>query len=102
MKLRLLDAAIRDVAEAARYYDLQQAGLGDRLHDSVEAAFEQIESNPEGHSLLETFPPELGYRRVRLPPFRYIAIYRTRNDEAVVMAVVHTSRKPNFWLSRSE
>ena len=102
MKLRLLDAAKRDIAETAEYYDSQQRGLGDKFIDTVESALLRIETSPESFAPLETLPAALGYRRVRLTPFRYVAIYRIRKVEVVVSAVVHTSRKPNFWLSRKE
>ena len=102
MNLRLLDAAKLDIAEIAKYYDSQQAGLGDKFVAAVETALDGVQSRPESFSLLETLPPALGYRRVQLTPFRYLAIYRILRGEVLVSAVVHTSRKPNFWLKRSE
>ena len=102
MKLRLLDAAQRDIAETAEYYDSRQRGLGDKFIDTVESTLLRIEVSPESFAPLETLPAAFGYRRARLLPFRYVAIYRITNDEVVVSAVVHTSRKPNFWLLRKE
>jgi hypothetical protein len=63
---------------------------------------ERIEKRPKAFSLLETLPASLGYRRVKLPGFPYLIIYRIANADIVVTAVVHTSRRPNFWLGRGE
>jgi len=53
-----------------------------------------------GFPKLETLPPDQPYRRALLTVFRYAVIFEMVDDSIVVVAVAHTSRAPNYWLSR--
>ena len=59
-----------------------------------------MQNRPESCSLLETLPPELGYRRLVMPRFPYLIVYRQIADQIMVVAVPHSAREPNFWLKR--
>ena len=37
------------------------------------------------------------FRKVRLGKFRYALIFRLRDGEIQVLAVMHMSRKPGYW-----
>ena len=51
-----------------------------------------MQSRPESCSLLETLPPELGYRRLVMHRFPSLIIYRQIADQIVIVAVPHASR----------
>lgn len=42
------------------------------------------------------------YRRVVLDRFPYLLFYEERGDTIEFVAVAHASRKPGYWLSRSD
>jgi len=48
---------------------------------------------------METLPDDEPYRRVLLRTFRYADIFEILADEILVVAVAHTSRRPNYWLN---
>jgi plasmid stabilization system protein ParE len=102
LKLRLIQPALDDVREIAAYYDQYGKQLRARFREDLNYALERIEKRPKAFSLLETLPASRGYRRAKLPAFPYLVIYRIKNFDVVVIAVVHTSRRPNFWLGRVE
>lgn len=102
MKLRLIEPARNDIREVAAYYDRHSRQLRARFRDDLKYVLDRIEAQPEAFSLLETLPESLGYRRARLPAFPYLVIYRINNNEVIVTAIVHASRRPNFWLDRKE
>lgn len=102
MKLRLLELARDDIRVTAAYYDQYGKQLRERFLDDLSYVLDRIETRPEAFSLLETLPTSLGYRRAKLPAFPYLVIYRVTDIEIIVTAVVHVSRRPNFWLERKE
>jgi len=88
--------AERDIAEAADWYDEQRLGLGDVFLDAVEAAIDRIADTPLA------FPREDGEtRRAILRRFPYQVYYQLRADHLLIIAIMHTSRHPDHWRSRS-
>lgn len=100
MKLTVRSEAKQDVAEAADWYDEQRLGLGDRFVAEYIDALTRIEAAPLSFGLLETVPSVPNLRRCQIDVFPYIIVFRTSPAEAVVIAVVHTSRDEGFWLPR--
>ncbi|MDB6076792.1 MAG: Plasmid stabilization system protein [Akkermansiaceae bacterium] len=42
------------------------------------------------------------FRKVKLGKFRYALVFRIRDDEIQVLAVMHQSRKPGYWKERQK
>ena len=40
------------------------------------------------------------YRRVNLKVFPYYIAYALRHDSAVVLAIAHAQRQPEYWIGR--
>jgi plasmid stabilization system protein ParE len=59
-----------------------------------------IALRPLSFAKLETLPGDQPYRRALLTTFRYAVIFEIIEDGIVVLAVVHASREPNYWLGR--
>jgi plasmid stabilization system protein ParE len=76
--------------------------LGDEFATVLDESVEKIKTGPAGFSPLETLPPELGYRRLRMPHFPYLVVYRHSGELIEIVAVAHTSREPNYWLRRQQ
>ena len=101
MILRTLQLADDEALEAATWYDERRPGLGDDFLDAYAAALEVIESHPRRYARLETTRSPREFRRYLLRRFPYAIIYEILADELVVLAVAHSSRRPNFWRRRT-
>lgn len=101
MKLRILLEAEREIESARQYLNEQAPEWVDRFLDDLSSSFAAIAERPESFPALETLPDGWPYKRAILKRFRYAVIYEIVNDEAVVIAVAHTSRDANYRLGRS-
>jgi hypothetical protein len=82
----------------------RSAGLGDDLMAELDTSFAAIEGYP-GAWPLWPHAPELQppLRRYLLTRFRYYAIaYQLFEPEVLVLAIVHASRRPFYWIERTE
>ena len=89
--------AVTDMTEAALFYEDRQAGLGERLLNAIEEAFEVISTHP---TLWRA--DERGRRKYRIKRFPYLMIYKVTSQTIVILAIAHTSRKPGYWKERDE
>jgi len=95
VKVRLLEVAQEELDEAISYYSSQAAGLGEAFLLEFVAAIERIRRFPRTwHPLGENI------RRCRLRRFPYGVIYHADEAEALVVAVAHMHRRPNYWRDR--
>lgn len=96
---RLLEGAADDLAGAVRWYEGQRSGLGADLFHKFAQALARISQHPQlGEPVFVKGRDRL--RRARIDRFPYRIVYEIRPDEIVIVAVGHTSRKPNFWKTR--
>jgi plasmid stabilization system protein ParE len=70
-------------------------GLGDAFMREVEAGIASICENPAAW-----FPLARGIRRYRTRTFPYGIVYTVREDQVLVLAVMHLHRRPGYWRSR--
>ncbi len=101
MNLHLDPVAYSELIEAAAWYDSRLNGLGDDFLDAANQAIDAIRLSPDTGSVLETLD-DPRVRRVLLRRFPYAVIYEVFDDQVHVLAVAHTSRKPNYWTSRRD
>lgn len=95
MIVEFLEAADRELVDAALWYESKQPGLGRRFKAEVESILLNIAANP----LLQR-EREGGYRRINCPVFPYYLPYFIRHDKIVVAVVAHEHRKPGYWTQR--
>ena len=76
-------------------YEARAVGLGVRFRSELESACAAIVQHP----LLWRLRPG-GYRRVNLPGFPYYIAFITDEQRALVIAVAHSSRHPDYFQSR--
>lgn len=95
MRVHLGRRARREAVEAASWSGGQEAGLGSRFLQALEAAQNRISLNPE---IYRCFRGDL--RKCRFEVFPYMLVFRVHGDEIQVTAVMHTSRKPGYWEDR--
>jgi toxin ParE1/3/4 len=95
LSLRLHPGALRELHEAAAYYDAEGPGLGSVLVNEVERAFTQILRFPEAA------PRVRGeVRKKSVAVFPYSVVYALTDDALVVLAVAHHARRPFYWSAR--
>jgi hypothetical protein len=98
--LVILDVAEHEARDAAIWYDDQSIGLGEDFLAEYERRLQEIEAAPERFPLLETNETDFLIRRAILRRFPYAVTYQLASEDAVVIAVMHLSRRPNYWISR--
>jgi plasmid stabilization system protein ParE len=100
VSFRVNPAARRELQEAAAWYDDRQDGLGDQFLDLLTDSFRKIQSEPQRFAPVESIRSRREIRSCPLQRFPYQIIFEVRGDEVVVLAVAHTSRRPNYWIPR--
>ncbi|WP_437777176.1 hypothetical protein [Sorangium sp. So ce1097] len=97
MNIVVLDEADAELTAAAEWYERERIGLGDELLAEAARVLEVIASTPA------TWPVVPGSRTVRRFPFTrfpYVAYFVARDEQLLVLAFGHTSRKPGYWRHR--
>ncbi len=100
MKLRFLDEASAEAEAAAGWYESKQRGLGVDFHKALDEALDVIEVEPRRYGQLETIRTTREIRRIMLRRFPYYVAYEVEAEQVVVLAVVHSGRRPNYWRRR--
>lgn len=97
MNLRVLlrPEAETDLREARNWYDRQSTGLGDRLIDAADEAFERLAFMPERHR-----PVWKDVRKAKLHTFPYLVYFRILADTIDVVAILHERRDERAWRKR--
>jgi toxin ParE1/3/4 len=98
--LRIHHLAEDELADAASWYEVKQPGLGISLLNLADETVKHVRpgrvpGSPIPHVMAS------GARRVLLKQFPYSIIFYDREDELLVIAFAHTSRRPGYWRSRN-
>jgi len=96
MFVQFLPSAQKEILESVAYYEQRDSELGAEFLDEVEETVDLILQYPESGKLLNAYA-----RRVLLNRFPYGIVYRVYNEQIVILAVMHLSRRPNYWINRS-
>lgn len=83
------------------WYEDRQQGLGDAFFAAVAESIQDIGANSMRYSLYEAAALERPLRRALVKRFPYVVIFEPREDEVIVVAVVHARRRPAFWSDRA-
>jgi plasmid stabilization system protein ParE len=96
VQLVFLTVARDELAEAKRFYNRQQQGLGESFQHEAQAAARRIRERPLAWQV-EIEP----VRRFIFDRFPYKMLYIVREDRVVVIAVAHQHRQPDYWVERT-
>ena len=97
LSVRTHSDAATELAEAVRWYESKRPSLGAELLDEVAHAIDRVAQNPEAGSAMSA---DQKTRRLLVSRFPYQLVYRLRPGEAVVVAIAHLKRRPNYWKPR--
>ena len=89
-------AANRDIDEAMYWYDAQDQVLGNRFISAVQARFGDILNDPLRLRQLTGSTIRVSL----LNHWPYMIYFRVVNERVRVIAIIHTSRDPNYINSR--
>lgn len=94
-RLTIRPEADEEIAEAARWYEARERGLGREFLRAFRAATSSLRRNPFMYQLVVE-----GARRILLRRFPYSVFYEVHEDEVVVLASFHQARDPREWQRR--
>lgn len=84
-----------DVAEAYRWYEERDKGLGTEFNRAVDTVVCQIQRHPEMYPVVDKELRQAVTRR-----FPYSIFYLIEEEAVYVVAVFHASRDPKTWQGR--
>lgn len=84
-----------DIKESYDWYENQILGLGDKFIEDLENGYVSIENFPNTWANFQ-----YGFKRYILNKFPYSILYKQNNNIIYIIAIMHNSRKPNFWMNR--
>jgi toxin ParE1/3/4 len=96
MKLGFLSEARLDERQAALWYRAQSPKSALRFRAEVKSTVKRIAASPQQFPLVTARE-----RRALLTVFPYSVIFEAIDDTIVIKAIVHNSRDPQSWQSRS-
>ena len=96
LPIRLRRAAFRDLVEALAWYERQRQGLGDEFLRAVRDTYPAITQRPNSFAVVHR-----DVRRALVGRFPYGVYFRVLSTKIVVTAIMHGSRHPKHWQSRS-
>lgn len=95
MKAEFQLEARMEFREAVTWYENRDPALGTAFAAEIEASVELITQSPERWRCVEQ-----DVRRCLVRRFPYAVLYSIETDHILILAVMHTSRKPGYWRSR--
>ena len=96
LTVHLRPEAEADLEEAATWYEGQVAGLGEEFLNEALAAFDAISENPALYPVVHRCT-----RRALMRRFPFGIYYRAETNLLVVVAIMHGSRHPRRWQTRT-
>jgi toxin ParE1/3/4 len=98
---RIFRSARVELRAAARRYEEERIGLGERFVLAIDKAINDAVADPLRWPLMPSVPEELGVRRRLVDSFPYAVVYRiVTNGIVEIVAVMHGKRSPDYWKNR--
>jgi plasmid stabilization system protein ParE len=88
LRIRLLSLALRDIEAGRRFYEMQQAGLGDYFLDSLFSDIDSLLLYAGIHQKI------FGYHRALSRRFPYAIYYKVEGDDIQVWRVLDCRQNP--------
>ena len=96
-KVGFLPAAQAELLHEVNYYSKARTGYGVRFNAAVKAATARAASSPEGGA-----PAPGETRKYRVKGFPLNVVYRASENEILVVALAPDSKRPEYWLPRTQ
>lgn len=89
------EGAVSELAEAVAFYNGRAERLGHAFAAEVRATLAHVLAHPDIGT-----PVRTAVRRVLLRRFPYSILYDVAGETLLVLAVMHHSRRPEYWANR--
>ena len=86
-----------DIKIAYDWYESQRLGLGEDFLLTLEESYSKIARTPKHYQIIYK-----SVRRKLVRRFPYGIFFVLQEDKIVILAVMHTKRKPTEWETRSK
>jgi plasmid stabilization system protein ParE len=93
--IELHPAAVREAAQAFRWYASRSARAAERFVLALDRAIDQVQERPESFPLHQA-----GTKRCLLARYPYLVVFRELTDRIQVIAIAHGHRRPGYWRRR--
>jgi len=93
--LKFKPEVYNDIKVAYDWYESQRIGLGEDFLLTLEESYSKITRTPKIYQLIYKI-----VRRKLLRRFPYGIFFVLRDDEIIIIAIMHTRRKPSDWNER--
>jgi plasmid stabilization system protein ParE len=100
MTVRALVPATDELAVIADNLEKERRGYGRRFLRAYREVLDNLVRFPQIYSPVEDGVADLEIRNAILERFDYRIVYLARADEVVILAIAHTSRRPEHWHRR--
>jgi len=97
MRIRFLDDARDEFDAAIDWYAERSVIAAERFRSLVANAIEQLAATPRAAPM---WPDRNDLRAWPLSRFPFSLVYLLDNDQLVIVAVAHASRRPGYWRDR--
>jgi len=87
--------ALEEAVSAARWYRERSPLTAKRFAAELNQVIDNILDAPHRWPVSAR-----GTRKVKLPCFPYLVIYRAKDDGVLVLAIAHGHRRPGYWKTR--
>ncbi|HTJ43209.1 MAG TPA: type II toxin-antitoxin system RelE/ParE family toxin [Kofleriaceae bacterium] len=86
--------ASREVQDARAWYAARSDDIALRFHAQLRQLFGRIRSFPRAYQLRRR------HHHAPMSDFPFTVVYRVIDDEVIVIALAHQSRRPWYWRGR--
>jgi plasmid stabilization system protein ParE len=97
--VEFLPEASEEMIAAAEWYEERRTGAGARFLSEVLRYTEILRAHPSGGAPVQDRRGR-ALRALSMRAFPYRIVYRPGPSTLLIVAVAHTSRRPNYWRSR--
>lgn len=86
---------VNEIKGSYEWYEDKLDGLGDKYLSELEDGYTAIQKFPDTWATFQH-----GFKRYILNRFPFSILYKSNDKEIFIIAVMHNSRKPNYWIDR--
>jgi toxin ParE1/3/4 len=97
IKVRFLPAAEIELLKEVAYHSQARTGTGIRFQAAIEAAVSRAATHPLGGA-----PSFKETRSLLVKGFPFSVVYRTSQQELLVIAIAPHRKRPQYWATRVE
>ncbi|WP_042711203.1 type II toxin-antitoxin system RelE/ParE family toxin [Crocosphaera watsonii WH 8501] len=95
MKYVFHPEALKEYADAVRYYTEQRTEVAQAFINAIEDAVYRVRESSTRYNAIDD-----DVRRCMTRRFPYGILYTIEQDYILILAVMHCSREPGYWKSR--